>query len=1241
MFTFFGLTYLMGVSELNQSEIIARVAKIGIIYLFVSPTGWDWFNSLFVRFFKGGSDHLAFLMASSFDTSPELQSAINNADYYDKSILFSSVDRVFGIFFSDAVLKKISALLFASIFGWAYLLIVIMSFVLYVYAVSNAVLLYLTAQIFMSILFTLGPIFFIFILFNQTKEMFDNWLKQLIGFSLQQILILTTLAFFNMLMYEVIKMALGYKICWDEVWTINIITRISLLSFWTISSLPPVNNPQMQTGNIGNPDGIPSIFTILFIWVIASLMNKFIGFMSSVASDISGGISASDLGSGVAQAVGQAKKMASSAASKAYEKTGAKEMVQRLDMAVFDSGKLADQRRDSANRKNKADSQKRSKLEKAAKNAVSDYKKDNVSKLSKMTPEEQQKELNKVREDAINKAGKKMGMDEKEIKRLKDQKGLDKYHGSNVIGAAAQAARQGIGGMISGDSTIMKSMGEKDAKTSFSSSEFKEGAKKLTKEQRDELRKDNKLNIKRSTAGKALRAGAIAKDKINAGIETVGKLRDEEYRKEIANSVKKSVSDTAKSVKDGVKGAGKAAYDGVASAKNTAIEKTSKAGENLANLVSKDEDKRIEARRDIAKSVVAGTANRVAGAAVGTVSAVAATVEAMTTSKAAKEAIAQLEKQGEINKMAKGTNFARPKAEQDKIKATIKANQKQSTPDEMRDIGGQMSAMQELDYLDEQEEAMKDKSTTGRLRKKMSSAAKRQLNVKDSKKAGYRSEAQEKHNDTVDKEIEGLQGYEVSDSLEENEAKSEAADRLVDANVKIGAAQSKKAQKISDKQKLQKEAQKNGGKADTTKLDQEIAEQDAIINEQSEVANEARTEVGENFEKSSIGQSKTTLKVAKNNISGAKEKIESLEAQKERIKNGEEEGDIEEIDNSIKEQNEIVNKNSAVAHRSDVEVKNYNQKVAKLQASKFPSTKSTESTASGRDQGDTDKTGTKDSQDPEQVNRSLPTDIEIVPQEEGEEENPNPDNDGDEGGEATKKSVDNENSGAESLSSNAAENDNNTEDEISPEQQKSYDKLQKRLADRKKNNIKKSFESSKEFEEQLNTTKEQGQQNAKSRLQERLKAKGIQRSKSESDVAQEAGENQENEESENLEPQQEQQERPSSAPPELATQESDVANEENDEESNVASETDVKKETTSPERIKSSLAGIKSKAAAKSKSAAAITTSSDPIESSTTPTNSKTKPSYADHEKQFKKRLKDATAKTDSHNHRPKPNKEE
>lgn len=500
MFTFYGFGYLIGVVEMNNTDLIMRIVKIGIIYLFVSETGWEFFDKIVVKLFKNSTDYLAFMMASSFDDSPELKNAISNGEFYDKSVLFSSVDKVFTLFFSSTVQKKVSALLFASIFGWAYLFIIYSSFMLYVYAVSNAVLLYLTAQVFISILFVLGPIFLIFTLFNQTKEMFDNWLKQLIGFSLQQIFLLTTLAFFNMLMYEVIKMSLGYKICWDEVWTINIITRITLLSFWTIASLPPRVNQHSEIANIGNPEGIPSLFTILFIWVIASLMHKFINFMTDLAAGISGGLKASSLGSGVTSMAAQMRKSAGAAYNRLSERIGLSTPLRKLDKALFDSGKLAEEARGKAKKQNSIDQNNKAAMQKAGEIAISDYKINNIKDLMLLNEDQQREKLKEVRDKAENAEGAKLGLDSATISKLRTSKGST-HVGSNAIGKI----RHEVGQVLSKGGTRFTSLDDRKIDITLSHSEGQKALKNMNQNERKDFIqsvKDGRIHVENSKLNK-------------------------------------------------------------------------------------------------------------------------------------------------------------------------------------------------------------------------------------------------------------------------------------------------------------------------------------------------------------------------------------------------------------------------------------------------------------------------------------------------------------------------------------------------------------------------------------------------------------------------------------------------------------------------------------------------------------------------------------------------------------------
>ena len=482
MVSFYGLTYLMGLNDGGTSDIIARVVKISLILFFVSDQGWEVFNRFVVATFKDATDEISFMMATSFDDSDALRTAIANKEYGDKSVLFSSIDKVMGLFFASAVQKKISALLFAGLFGWLYLLFIYYAFISYIFAVSTAVLIYLTAQVFISVLFVLGPIFFIFTLFSQTKEMFDKWLQQLIGFSLQQIFLLVTLSFFNMMMYEIIKNSLGYKVCWDEVWTINILITVSLMSFWTIPNIPKLFDSQAEPGSSGSGEGVPSLFSILFIWIVAKLMLEFVTFMSDVAADIGGGIKTSALSSGIAKSVGDVRKKVSSEAKKLYNDKIGFSATDYLDNKLFDSGKTAKKKREQKRAQDKADLSNKGAMVKSGREAVHDYKKNNGADLAKLSAAEQQKKLNEVRDSAMSEKGKQLGLNEEQIDKLKNQKGVA-YRGDNLAGYIAKTVYQ----KAKTGGSVTKSITHEDVKLELTKSEAKKSLERTDQEKRGEM----------------------------------------------------------------------------------------------------------------------------------------------------------------------------------------------------------------------------------------------------------------------------------------------------------------------------------------------------------------------------------------------------------------------------------------------------------------------------------------------------------------------------------------------------------------------------------------------------------------------------------------------------------------------------------------------------------------------------------------------------------------------------------
>ncbi|NCA28734.1 MAG: hypothetical protein EBS92_05645, partial [Proteobacteria bacterium] len=486
LFSFYGLGYLIGTNELKHSEITRIILKVGIVYLFTSPTlGYVWFEKFFIQFFKNSVDMMSFWVAQTFENSELLANKIAQNDFSDKSLMFISTDKVFSTLLSSAVQNKILALIFSSIWGWVYFLIIFHCVLLYFYAIANSILLFITCQVINSILLTLAPIIFLLIFFNITKEIFDNWLKSLIGFSLQQIFLVLTLSFFNILFLEFLKLAIGYRVCWSDVLTFTLLEKtISLMSFWTIagtnseSTFEDVN----IESSFGNSDNTPSLYAFLTLWIVVGIMKKFIELFTDLAVSISGGIKASTVGGDVAKASKALFGAVSSKANSLFKATIGR-VVDNADNFLFASGKIADQKRQESRIQFANDMKMRSELLKYGNNAISEYKKDHALELSKMSHAEQKIKLRDVRDSAMKNYA--MNNNINNFEKLMNSTGLN-YTGNNLIGAAFQAGRQAVtpGG------NLINSSFDKTVKTSFSKTEASEAMKRMDKLEKQDKSKE-------------------------------------------------------------------------------------------------------------------------------------------------------------------------------------------------------------------------------------------------------------------------------------------------------------------------------------------------------------------------------------------------------------------------------------------------------------------------------------------------------------------------------------------------------------------------------------------------------------------------------------------------------------------------------------------------------------------------------------------------------------------------------
>ena len=284
---FYGFGYFLGMTSYKQSEIVEKLIKICFIYFMAGPHGFNFFNEYIATFFKRGIDSLLFLIASSFETdlSSEVMQAVTSQNFSDKTVLFSGAFENLEMIFSNAVFTKILGLAFSGWIGPIYFYLVFSSIMAYITAVITSIIIYLSIQIYMSLIFCFFPLVLIFMLFKKTDGTFKNWLNTLIGFAGQEIFLITTLSFFNMLIYNFIKNIFSYTVCWLPLFNITLAGYpLALLQFFKIP------NTGMTTLGINTDgSGMPSFYSILTFYLVGILMGKFISNMTSLGNSIFGG----------------------------------------------------------------------------------------------------------------------------------------------------------------------------------------------------------------------------------------------------------------------------------------------------------------------------------------------------------------------------------------------------------------------------------------------------------------------------------------------------------------------------------------------------------------------------------------------------------------------------------------------------------------------------------------------------------------------------------------------------------------------------------------------------------------------------------------------------------------------------------------------------------------------------------------------------------------------------------------
>jgi type IV secretory pathway VirB6-like protein len=319
---FYGFMYAFGLAQVRQKDLVNHLVKIIVVITVIGPDSWDFFRNHFFTFFIEGADSLIDAFAGAFtglfNPSNGVDGPTLDTTLGIKEFTFNFFDQTMSRYFSHTTQLKLVALMFSSFVGFFLALCIWFGIILFVFAFFKAVILYLLSVIMISLLLFVTPIFIILLLFNSTRGMFDNWIKNLISFSIQPILLFTCLAIFNAMIYSAFYQVLSFTACFDCLISLDLpvseyifanifgdFDKFCILKGYKIWSIGSGMDPDAEIAK--NPVDI--FFVFIFLILIAALL-KFCDWVVAVGNSITAGAIGTDLTNATESAVLEGAKIA-------------------------------------------------------------------------------------------------------------------------------------------------------------------------------------------------------------------------------------------------------------------------------------------------------------------------------------------------------------------------------------------------------------------------------------------------------------------------------------------------------------------------------------------------------------------------------------------------------------------------------------------------------------------------------------------------------------------------------------------------------------------------------------------------------------------------------------------------------------------------------------------------------------------------------------------------------------------
>lgn len=270
--------YMLGTVRLTNYDFIIRITKIAFIVFAFSDKSWEILGTNLSMFFIDGSNQLV----NNFSGFIADNNNNQNLAFLDSTV---------GIFFTGETWLKFLSLIFSGPFGFIAFGIILHATFVFFKCIMGAIIQYIIAILLCGFLLSLTPLFIVFILFQQTKLLFDGWIKSMAHVALQPIILFLSLSLLNQLMYSVLYNLTNFAACNQCVMSVYIFNT----DFCIFHGMLPVGyNPDTSIENVLDGRKTNGFFAALpidliqaFIYlIIAYTMKSFVELSETIAQAI-------------------------------------------------------------------------------------------------------------------------------------------------------------------------------------------------------------------------------------------------------------------------------------------------------------------------------------------------------------------------------------------------------------------------------------------------------------------------------------------------------------------------------------------------------------------------------------------------------------------------------------------------------------------------------------------------------------------------------------------------------------------------------------------------------------------------------------------------------------------------------------------------------------------------------------------------------------------------------------------